>query len=130
MLCTARARAHPPPPPRLPHVLCPISHRIAHYISSAVEGAGVAAAWLRLMTASAAARMPTPSEYFAGQGSLSVGSLDAEESKGGDHELELSADEQAAKEAFASQRRFVHLHELRAQAEALEEAHLGEQSCV
>ena len=30
-----------------------------------------------------AARMPTPSEYFAGQGSLSVGSLAAEESKGG-----------------------------------------------
>ena len=77
-----------------------------------------------------AARLPTPSEYFAGQGSLSVGSLDAEESKGGDHELELSADEQAAKEAFASQRRFVHLHELRAQAEAFEEAHLGEQSFV
>jgi len=75
------------------------------------------------------AKLPTPSAYFAGQGSLCVSST-SEQLWVGDQEQEPTTDMLAAKECFASQRRFIHLHELRSQAEDRDDSHLGEESFV
>ena len=75
----------------------------------------------------------TPAEYFAGQGSLSSGADVLQPRRACEQpkkEEELTADEEAAREALASQRRFLHLNELRVQASDAKDVQLVNESFV